>query len=318
MRELKVSINDADQRLDRFLMKVLPKAPKSVIQKWIRTKKVKVNRARAASDTSLRSGDVVNLFVYDEVLAPYEQKREHRHSTVDLRIIYEDDAIAIIDKPPGVLAHAADPKDYGNNIVDAFIGRMIESGAYVPRLEHSFKPAVANRLDFNTEGVMIGLKSHAGAMAINRAIASGRVHKFYRAVCMGRLDAPVTITDRLKRDGKRIARSEGGEGMTAVTHLRPVRTNGRFTELDIELETGRFHQIRVHLSGMGHPLVGDTQYGAKRYPELGINHHQLISYRVKFDDIEGLERLNGFEIVSERLSRFEQRIAVLFDRTGQE
>lgn len=316
MRELKVGANDADQRLDRFLMKVLPKAPKSVLQKWIRTKRIKVNRAKAASDTMIRVGDVVNLFIYDEVLEPYEQKRERRGTGVALSVIYEDENIAIIDKQAGVLAHAADARDYGNNIVDAFIERLIDTGEYVPRLERSFRPALANRLDFNTEGVMIGLKSHIGAMAINRAIASGQVHKFYRAVCMGELRSPMIVTDRLKRDGKRIDTVEGEAGVAAVTHIRPLKSNGRFTYLDIDLETGRFHQIRVHLSSMGYPLVGDTQYGGKRYPELGITHHQLISYRLKFDRIEGLEGLENLDIRTRRLKAFEERTAPLFDRDG--
>ncbi len=301
MREITIGPNDGQQRLDRFLAKYLPKASGSYLQKMIRQKKIKRNHKRTAPDVLIQAGDLLSFYIYEEVLEELEEDLPPAPSRVKLSILYEDDQICIIDKPPGLLSHAASARDYGHNVADALTHHLIEEGAYHPRQEHSFTPALANRLDFNTGGLLIGLKTHAAALSINRALQEGRIIKYYRAYCHGAYEGPERIEQRLKKEGQTMICHR--EGQEAITELKALVVRPRWSYLRIKLLTGRYHQIRAHLAGVGHPLVGDHRYGGGGE---GFSHQLLLSSGLVFGPIEGLPELEGMEIHSHQLPSFDQ------------
>ncbi len=301
MRELTIGSNDAAQRLDRFLSKAFPGASGSFLQKMIRQKKIKVNHARAQADQILRMGDRVQLYIYEEVLLPLERQIASTKSTRALRYIYQNDQLAIIDKPAGVLVHPASRADYGHTIVDAFVQDLILAGEYVPRREKSFTPALVNRLDANTSGLLIGAKTHDALMGLPKALQDGSVIKSYLAIVEGKWDGPGEIHTPLKTvNGHSFADPEGKESYTEV---KARWTSQRVSLLEVTLHTGRTHQIRAHLSSEGFPLVGDYAYGA-RMKDSRIHHHQLLSYRLRFKDggMFGLD--DGQEFYSRQTNPF--------------
>lgn len=304
MRFLTVGANDSDQRLDRFLLKYLPKASQSYLQKMIRIKKIKVNKKRAESSQELHENDEVEIYIYDEELDRFK-KDEYKKSTVRLNIVFENTDFAVIDKPKGILSHAAKPADYGKNIVDAFETRLIATGEYVPRMEQGFRPAIVNRLDFNTEGLIIGAKNHKAMVALNSAIAEGNVEKYYRAVCYGKIDNEIVIDKSIQINGK---------DKNAVTIVKPIFCGNDFTYVDIKLITGRFHQIRSHLSSIGHPLIGDTQYGNGKNRKDFINSQMLIAYKLKFKNIPNYSEWEGMEFKSDRIEKFEKLVKKLMEQ----
>ena len=306
MREIVIGENDSGQRLDRFLSKYLPGASGSFLQKMIRTKKIKCRGKRAAADQILLTGDRIQFYLYEETLSSLEKNQSIPKSKIKLSIVYEDEDIAVIDKPPGLLTHAATPRDYGNTVVDAFVDLMIQRDCYHPRLENSFKPSLANRLDYDTGGLLIGLKNHRSAMAVNKALAAGSVEKYYLCYCEGKLDKDRFINLKLEKFGKEMKVSEGGK--RALTWVHPLFIGKGFTYAEIFLETGRYHQIRAHMASIGHPLLGDERYGKGRglLGKTGSFRGQLLlSSRLCFREVEGLNRLNGLVCESLQIHQFE-------------
>lgn len=306
MREITIGENDSGQRLDRFLDKYLPKASSSFLQKMIRTKKIKCNKKRAKPSQMIKEGDRIQFYLYEEVLRPLEEDKKIPKSKISLSIVYEDDDIAVIDKPAGLLSHAATARDYGHNVVDAFVDLMIAKDEYQPRQEHSFKPALANRLDYNTAGLLIGLKNHRAAMAINQALASGKIQKYYLCYCAGKLDGEKTIDSELEKSGKTMKLSKNGK--RAITRVSPIYVSKDFSYAEILLVTGRYHQIRAHMASIGHPLLGDKRYGkgeefsGKTGPFKG---QLLLSSKLHFLEVEGFPQLEDLTVESLQIQKFE-------------
>lgn len=311
MREINIDINDANQRLDRFMVKYLPKAPKSLINKYIRLKKIKINKKRAYSDTVLKEDDKVQIYIYDEVLEEYEDNRVYTNLDYNLDIIYEDENIAIINKPVNILSHAATKEDYGNNIVDNFLKYLIKTKQYIPRMEKSFIPALSNRLDRNTSGLLIGCKNKNALNQINEAIKNRMIEKYYLTICKGHLkDTSVNFNLEKESDNKmKISKYSGKESLTNVKLLDYKKG---YSLVEIELVTGRTHQIRVHLKGIGHPIVGDRKYGnnivnKEFYNLYKLDNQLLHSYKIVLNGLsKELSYLNGKIIYGELPKRFKE------------
>ncbi|WP_099203335.1 RluA family pseudouridine synthase [Miniphocaeibacter massiliensis] len=303
MREITINENDKNQRLDRFMVKYLPKAPKSLINKYIRLKRIKVNKKRVESDYILKLNDKIQIYIYDEVLNEYKDNKVYSYLDYNLDIVYEDDNIAIINKPAGVLSHAASKEDYGKNIVDNFVSYLIKTKQYIPRNEKSFIPALSNRLDRNTSGLLIGCKNKDSLYQINNAIKNRKIGKYYITICKGKIEDQL-IEKKITKKSENKMEIAQLEGKDSKTKVKTIINGERYSLVEVDLITGRTHQIRIHLNSIKHPIIGDQKYGDKtinRYfkEKYNLNYQLLHAYKLTISGLEGnLEYLNGKEYFS--------------------
>ncbi len=298
MREIRITKNEDNQRLDKFLEKYLPKAPKSLIQKLLRKKRIKLNGKKADPSDLIFENDRLNFYIYEEDLTQWEDDNKEFKSFIDLDIVYEDENIVVVDKPKNVLSHAVDKEDYGKNVVDWLIDYLIYKEEYIPRLEKTFKPAIVNRLDRNTEGLIIGAKNRRSLVYLNEIINSDLIEKNYLALVHGRLDKELVVENKLSKDEKNVVRI-GEEGKDSRSIVSPIYSSANYSLVKIRLITGRTHQIRVHLASLGHPIVGDNKYGDRKKDRdlRDIKDQQLLAYELKFGQVE-LESLKNKTIES--------------------
>lgn len=305
MRQLTIKRNDAGQRLDKFLTKYLPKMPKSMLYKSLRKSCVKVN-GRHIKDGAymLHEGDELKLFLKDEFF------EETAHSgfaptAYSLDIVYEDENILLINKEAGVVVHA-DDKNTSGTLIEQIQSYLYEKGEYCPDEEHSFAPALCNRLDRNTSGIIIAAKNAETLRAVNEKIRSREIHKYYLCIADGIIKGSGTLSGNLTRGEKQVKITKrAAEASKAVSlNYKALSHSENKTLAEIELLTGRTHQIRAQLADAGHPLTGDVKYGGSR----SRDRYKLASYKLEFRLKEGgaLDYLNGrvFEITPEFAKKF--------------
>jgi 23S rRNA pseudouridine955/2504/2580 synthase len=293
MKEILIEKNDAQQRLDRFLKKYLARAPLSQIYKIIR-KDVKIGGKRPGEDYMLSEGDVLQLYVSDQDLAAWTETKKRRHAKRQFTICYEDDNIIAVGKPFGLLVHG-DKTEKKDTLANQVTDYLIETGSYVPRIEKSFTPSPAHRLDRNTTGIVVFGKT---AQALRTLAAMFRedaedgeasdpeavarpLTKTYLAVATGRIEKPCHLKNKLVKDERRnigiVKNLDFNGGKYIETRVFPVYTNGSYTLARVELITGRSHQIRAHLASIGHPIAGDTKYGGRAVRTGGRDSEPLLS-----------------------------------------
>lgn len=292
MRELTINKNDAGQRLDKFLQKSLNDLPKSLMYKYIRNKKIKVNGKRCTFDQQLETGDVVLFHIAEsffESTANVEFLK--MHGKID--VVYEDENIVVMNKPKGLLSQS-DVHSQEENLADQFKLYLYKNHQYDYKNERSFSPALCHRLDKNTQGLVIGAKNAPSLRRINEMIRDREINKFYLAIVEGKMD------DKKKelimyhhREGQKIDIStvmKKGYQKT-VTAYETIDYQDGYSLLKIKLDTGKMHQIRAVFSFLGHPLLGDFKYGAK---QSDFKYQALIAYRIEFhnqkdDDLSYLQ-----------------------------
>ena len=304
MKEIAIGKNDAGQRLDRFLSKVIPLLPDSLLHKYIRIKRVKCNGKAVARDYRLNTGDVLSLYINDEFFEkPREDNAWLKIGKPNLHIVYEDDNILLLDKKPGILCHSDGSWDY-NTLISNIQAYLTQTGVWKPKEENSFTPALCNRIDRNTGGIVIAAKNAETLRVINQKIKDREIEKFYLCTVVGNpkprsgLLENELFKDAVKNTVYVKNRPEPGSRL-ARTEYKVLQESGNLSLVECRLLTGRTHQIRVQMAHAGWPLLGDGKYGReevnRRYHEHG---QALYSWRLIFNfstDAEHLEYLRGRE-----------------------
>ena len=288
MREFTIGKNDAGQRLDRFVSKTLPLLPPALLQKYIRLKRIKVNGKGSARDVRLAAGDVLQLYINDEFFEqPNDDNRFLSIFTPNLDIVYEDDNLLLVNKRPGLVVHA-DETEKVNTLINHIQAYLYQKREWNPRWENAFAPALCNRIDRNTGGIVIAAKNAETLRIINDKIREHELRKSYLCIAVGR---PNPLQGRIegflrKDEAKKLVtfhhRPVPG-GKTAVTLYKTLQTRGELSLVECELLTGRTHQIRVSMAEIGCPLLGDGKYGIGTKNRAYHEEKQLLySYKLSF------------------------------------
>ena len=299
MKEIVINENEAGQRLDKFLGKLLKEAPASFYYKMLRKKNIVLNGKKATGNEKLTAGDSVKLFL----------------SHISLEIVYEDHDILAINKPAGMLSQKAKKEDISAN--EYILQYLLESGTITRESLHTFKPSVCNRLDRNTSGILVAGKTLNGLQQMSKAFRERSMEKYYLAIVAGHISKPRRIEGFLKKDEKNnqvtILSEPSNDAKPIITEYRPLKLVGQVTLLEVHLITGRSHQIRAHLASIGHPVIGDTKYGNPRLnreflKNAGVTHQLLHAYRLFLAD--------GTKIQADAPKEFER--ALECQKTGRE
>ena len=301
MKELTVGKNDAGQRLDRFVAKAVPLLPASLLQKYIRLKRIKVDGKGAKRDTRLLEGNVLQLYINDEFFD--KPRAENAYLTVSvpkLHIVYEDENILLADKRPGQAVHPHDGAEYGKTLIDHIQAYLYAKGEWRPREEKSFAPALCNRIDRNTGGIVIAAKNAEALRILNQKIKDRELDKRYLCIVEGKLKPEVgELKGYLFKDAAKnrvyVTRESQPGAKTCVTKYRTLAARQGLSLVECELVTGRTHQIRAQMAAAGHPLLGDGKYG-KLDKASGRKYQALYSYKLTFTfetDAGCLSYLNG-------------------------
>ncbi|MBQ2944069.1 MAG: RluA family pseudouridine synthase [Ruminococcus sp.] len=300
MRTITINKNDAGQRLDKFLSKRFKTMPKSLMYKYIRTKYIKLNGKKCAIDNVLSEGDVLTFYIKDEFFEVQYDEYEFMKAPKKLAVIYEDENLIIIDKPEGVLSHP-DKTYHFDSMVARVQHYLYDKGEYDPKAENSFAPAMANRLDRNTGGLIIAAKNAPALKELNRLIKERAIKKMYLCICEGTPKrAEGLLTGTLTKDEKKnkvSIKKNSDEGKEVATKYKVLDSSKKYSLVEVDLLTGRTHQIRAHMASIGTPLAGDTKYGGQHLRIKGHTGQALYSYKLIFTDIENspLSYLSGKE-----------------------
>lgn len=309
MKEFTVTKNDAGLRLDKFIVKVCPTLPSSLMFKYIRTKRIKINGKRGEISTRLNAGDVVSAYINDEFFVEVKPKYSFLTAPAAVDVVYEDENILLVDKKQGVLVHP-DKNEYTNTLIDRIQHYLYKKGEYDPANENSFAPALANRIDRNTGGIVIAAKNAESLRILCDKIKYREMDKRYLAVVHG---VPKKKSDTLegfleKNENKNqvyLKTNKTDAAKTIKTKYRVLESKNNLSLVEIELLTGRTHQIRAHMASIGHPLLGEGKYNkSKDDRKMGFDKQALYSYSLKFDfktDGGILNYLNGKRFTVDRV-----------------
>lgn len=301
MRELIVNENDANQRVDKFLGKALNNLPKNLMYKYLRNKKIKVNHKRCEISQRLQVGDIVTCYISEEFFID-NINEVFKQAINDLKIVYEDNDIVIVDKPVGLLSQS-DKLNDPDNVVDKLKKYLFFQGEYDPQQEASFAPAIANRLDRNTSGLIIGCKNAESLRIINRLIKERKISKHYLCIVANKLPSRGEFKDYYRRSDQQVtiqAQPFEGSKLVAIAY-QCLDFHHNYSLADIDLLTGKTHQIRAQMAFHGYPLLGDKRYGGS---ELNNRFQQLCAYQLIFNhsDEDGLKQLVNKTIVLDDLA----------------
>lgn len=329
MREIIISENEANQRLDKFLGKYMNQAPVSFFYKMMRKKNIVLNGKKVAGNEKLAAGDCVKLFLSDETIEKFSADTRQECLTdrgYKLEIIYEDEHVLFVNKPAGMLSQKAKASDV--SLVEYITDYLLKSGQLSREEMRTFHPGICNRLDRNTSGLVTAGKSLAGLQELSQGFKERTFRKYYRCLVKGTVKRAEHIKGYLvKSEDKNfvtVTSSPSESGAFIETEYRPVAAGEGITLLEVHLITGKTHQIRAHLASVGHPIIGDYKYGNRKVNDsfkkkYGLNSQLLHAYRLEFSELEGaLANLSGRSFLAEEPELFRHIQDSVLGQTGVE
>lgn len=323
MKKIVIKENDANQRIDKYLKKLLCNAPSNFIYKMFRKKDIKINGKKVNEKYILQKDDILEMFLYDDKFNEFTKEKDIYDLKREFKVLYEDQNILIVDKPVGLLVHE-DAKENVNTLSHQVLSYLKEKGELDVGRESTFTPGPVHRLDRNTSGIVIFGKTLAALQDLNEMMKKRHhIEKSYMTICKGKLTKQQELVGYVKKidneDRVRFVKKDDKDALMMKTIVKPIRTTNDFSLVEVKIITGRMHQIRIHLSSIDHPVIGDRKYGdfalnKQMKQQFGLNNQLLHAYKINFVDPFGsLSYLKGKIIICPKPTQFKKIEKSLFE-----